>query len=163
MSLLTARGVTVSYGDLLILHNVDLGVAAGDRIAVVGPNGVGKSTLLAVLAGESRPDAGTVTAAGTIGYLPQERDRQAKHTAMGYLARRTGVAGADQAMLAASDRLAAGDPGADQDYAAAPVRSGGCRRASALARTSRCSCIRAPTCWCSTSRRTVRDGVVTQE
>jgi len=119
VSLLTARGVGVSYGDLHVLHNVDLGVAADDRIAVVGPNGVGKSTLLRVLSGELRPDAGTVTAVGTIGYLPQERDRQPSETAMGYLARRTGVAAADQAMLAASDRLAAGEPGADQDYAAA--------------------------------------------
>ena len=51
MSLLTARGLTVSYGALLVLHQVDLAVEAGDRIAVVGPNGVGKSTLLLVLAG----------------------------------------------------------------------------------------------------------------
>ena len=119
MSLLTARGVTVAYGDLLVLHNADLIVAAGDRIAVVGPNGVGKSTLLRVLAGELRPDAGTVTAAGTVGYLPQERDRRSDETVMGYIARRTGVAAADRAMLAASDRLAGGEPGADLDYAAA--------------------------------------------
>ena len=119
MSLLTARGVTVAYGDLLVLHNADLIVAAGARIAVVGPNGVGKSTLLRVLAGELRPDAGTVTAAGTVGYLPQERDRRSDETVMGYIARRTGVAAADRAMLAASDGLAGGEPGADLDYAAA--------------------------------------------
>jgi ATPase subunit of ABC transporter with duplicated ATPase domains len=119
VSLLTARGVTVAYGDLEVLRNADLAVAAGDRIAVVGPNGVGKSTLLRVLAGELRPDAGTVAAAGTVGYLPQERDRRSDETAMGYLARRTGVEAADQAMLAASDRLAGGEPGADLDYAAA--------------------------------------------
>ena len=117
--MLTARGVTVAYGDLLVLHSADLNVAAGDRIAVVGPNGVGKSTLLRVLAGELPPDAGTVTAAGTVGYLPQERDRRPSETAMGYIARRTGVAAADWAMLAASDRLAAGEPGAELDYAAA--------------------------------------------
>ncbi len=107
MSLLTARGVSVSYGALTVLHEVDLVVAAGDRIAVVGPNGVGKSTLLQVLAGLVHPDAGTVTAVGTVGYLPQERDLRAGETAMQDLARRTGVAGAEQAMLAASDRLAA--------------------------------------------------------
>jgi ATPase subunit of ABC transporter with duplicated ATPase domains len=111
--------VTVAYGDLLVLHNADLTIAAGDRIAVVGPNGVGKSTLLRVLAGELRPDAGTITAAGTVGYLPQERDRRPDETVMGYIARRTGVAAADRAMLAASDRLAGGEPGADLDYAAA--------------------------------------------
>jgi len=98
MSLLTARGVTVSYGALAVLHNASLAVAAGDRIAVVGPNGVGKSTLLKVLAGLVQPDGGMVSAAGTVGYLPQERDRRDGETAMGYLARRTGVAAAESAM-----------------------------------------------------------------
>lgn len=107
MSLLTARAVSVSFGALTVLHDASLAVAAGDRIAVVGPNGVGKSTLLKVLAGLVQPDAGTVSAAGTIGYLPQERDRREGETAMGYLARRTGVAAAEEAMLAASQRLAA--------------------------------------------------------
>src|SRR5260370_30183875 len=119
MGLLTAKGVGVAYGALVVLHNVDLAVAAGDKIAVVGPNGVGKSTLLRVLAGELRPDAGTVTAAGTTGYLPQERDRQGEETAMEYLARRTGVAAAERAMLVASDGLVAGRKGADADYATA--------------------------------------------
>ena len=107
MSLLTARSVSVSFGALTVLHDASLAVAAGDRIAVVGPNGVGKSTLLKVLAGLVQPDAGTVSAAGTVGYLPQERDRRDGETAMGYLARRTGVAAAEAAMLEASQRLAA--------------------------------------------------------
>ena len=111
MSLLTARGVSVSYGALAVLHNASLAVAAGDRIAVVGPNGVGKSTLLKVLAGLVQPDEGVVSAAGTVGYLPQERDRRDGETAMGYLARRTGVAAAESAMLAASQRLAAASGG----------------------------------------------------
>src|SRR5215472_789334 len=119
MSLLTARGVGVSYGALLVLHDATLSVAAGDRIAVVGPNGVGKSTLLRVLAGELSPDEGTVTAAGNVGYLPQERDRQGEETAMAYLARRTGVAAAEQAMLKASDALAGGQNNADRHYAQA--------------------------------------------
>src|SRR5262250_1925783 len=106
MSLLTARGICVSFGALSGLHDANLTVAAGDRIAVVGPNGVGKSTLLRVLAGLVQPDAGTVRAAGTVGYLPQERDRRGNESAMAYLARRTGVAAAEAAMLAASDRLA---------------------------------------------------------
>ncbi len=119
MSLLTARGVTVSYGALLVLHDATLSVAAGDRTAVVGPNGVGKSTLLRVLAGEITPDVGTVTAAGNVGYLPQERDRQGDETALAYLARRTGVASAEARMLEASDALAAGHKNSDQEYAQA--------------------------------------------
>ena len=119
MSLLTARGVSVSYGALLVLHDATFSVAAGDRTAVVGPNGVGKSTLLRVLAGELTPDEGTITAAGNVGYLPQERDRRGDETAIGYLARRTGVAAAEQAMLEASAALASGTAQADLDYATA--------------------------------------------
>jgi ATPase subunit of ABC transporter with duplicated ATPase domains len=126
VSLLTARGVTVSFGSLTVLHQADLAVAAGDRIAVVGPNGVGKSTLLRVLAGLVQPDAGTVSAAGTVGYLPQERDRRTGETALEYLGRRTGVAAAERAMIAASDRLAeaggkaaASEARAGREYAAA--------------------------------------------
>ena len=119
VSLLSARGVGVAFGAMVVLHDAEVTVAAGDRIAVVGPNGVGKSTLLGVLAGELKPDAGIVSSSGTVGYLPQEHDRRAGETALAYLARRTGVAAAEQAMLAASDGLAAGRPGADTGYATA--------------------------------------------
>jgi ATPase subunit of ABC transporter with duplicated ATPase domains len=117
--LLAARKVSVSYGALTVLRDVDLTVTAGDRLAVVGPNGVGKSTLLRVLAGELSPDAGKVAAGGTVGYLPQERDRRDDETALGYLARRTGVESAEATMLAAGDALAAGRKGAEDEYAAA--------------------------------------------
>jgi ATPase subunit of ABC transporter with duplicated ATPase domains len=119
MSLLTARGVSLSYGALAVLQDVDLMIGAGDRIAVVGPNGVGKSTLLRALAGLIQPDSGVVTAAGTVGYLPQERDRRDDETAMQYIARRTGVAAAEQAMHGSSERLAAGASGAGPAYTAA--------------------------------------------
>jgi ATPase subunit of ABC transporter with duplicated ATPase domains len=119
VSVLSARGVSVAYGALVVLHDVDLVVNAGDRIAVVGPNGVGKSTLLRVLAAELPPDSGVVSAAGTVGYLPQERDGRDEESALAYLARRTGVAAAEQAMLAAGDALAVGQAGAEQDYTAA--------------------------------------------
>src|SRR5260221_5733087 len=106
MSLVTAAGFGVSEGPLAVLQDASLQIAAGDRIAVVGPNGVGKSTLLRVLAGLVQPDAGTVSAAGTVGYLPQERDCRRGETAMEYVARRTGVAATEAAMLAAPDPLA---------------------------------------------------------
>ena len=73
---LRARGVTVSRGPLLVLDAVDLTVAAGDTIGLVGPNGVGKSTLLLVLAGRLQQDRGRVELTpptATVGYLAQER------------------------------------------------------------------------------------------
>ena len=57
---LFARGVTVVRGARTILDRVDVSVVPGRRTGLVGPNGVGKSTLLGVFAGEVAPDAGTV-------------------------------------------------------------------------------------------------------
>jgi ATP-binding cassette subfamily F protein 3 len=52
------EGVGKSYGERLVLRGVDLTIQRGDRLAVVGPNGVGKSTLLRILAGREPADAG---------------------------------------------------------------------------------------------------------
>ncbi len=56
-----AKGITKAYGDKVILKPFDLTVTRGDRIALVGPNGVGKTTLLNMLIGREAPDSGTVT------------------------------------------------------------------------------------------------------
>ena len=56
-----ARDITKSYGDTLILRPFSLRVMRGERVAFVGPNGVGKTTLLKMLMGEVPPDSGTVT------------------------------------------------------------------------------------------------------
>ncbi len=53
-------GVTKSFGDNRVLDGVDLSVARGDRLAIVGPNGIGKSTLLKVMTGRLEADAGAV-------------------------------------------------------------------------------------------------------
>jgi ATP-binding cassette subfamily F protein 3 len=59
--LLAARGLVKSFGGRRILDGLDLDVADGARIGVLGPNGGGKSTLLRLLAGSDHPDGGTVT------------------------------------------------------------------------------------------------------
>jgi ATP-binding cassette subfamily F protein uup len=56
-----ARGLCKSFGDKPIVKNFDLRVMRGDRVAFVGPNGVGKTTLLKMLVGEVAPDAGALT------------------------------------------------------------------------------------------------------
>jgi ATPase subunit of ABC transporter with duplicated ATPase domains len=99
---------------LLVLSDVSLTVAPGSRIGVVGPNGVGKSTLLATLAGDLAPDSGTVTRAprsASVGLLPQEPDGRPGETLMDFLARRTGVADAQRRLDAATEALTAGDDG----------------------------------------------------
>jgi ABC-type Mn2+/Zn2+ transport system ATPase subunit len=66
----------VGYGGPLVLENVTFELTAGERIAVLGPNGGGKSTLFRTLLGELRPERGRISAGGRFGYLPQtERSR----------------------------------------------------------------------------------------
>lgn len=56
-----AKGLEKRFDDKVIVKGFDLRVLRGDRVAFVGPNGVGKTTLLKMLVGEVAPDAGTVT------------------------------------------------------------------------------------------------------
>ena len=58
--LLQATGLCRSFGDRVVLNGVDLTLAEGETIAVIGPNGIGKTTLLRILAGLLRPSAGEV-------------------------------------------------------------------------------------------------------
>lgn len=62
--MLEALGITVRRGSRTVLDGVDLRLRPGEVVAVCGPNGAGKSTLLSVLAGDLKPDAGTVTFGG---------------------------------------------------------------------------------------------------
>jgi iron complex transport system ATP-binding protein len=61
---LEARGVTVAYGPVRVLDDVDVQVRSGQVLALVGPNGAGKSTLLGVLAGDHAPQRGEVLVDG---------------------------------------------------------------------------------------------------
>ena len=73
---LHAHDISKSFGARAVLDHVSLVVAPGDRVGVIGPNGIGKSTLLRLLAGLDRPDAGRVVAAGC-GRLPPAGGRAA--------------------------------------------------------------------------------------
>jgi ATPase subunit of ABC transporter with duplicated ATPase domains len=119
---LRARGVTVVRGAATVLDGVDLVVPAGERIGVVGPNGVGKTTLLRALAGDVALEAGRVVRTpptATVGYLPQEPSRSPAETIRAYLARRTGVTAAATDLDAATTDLAADRDGAGERYAVA--------------------------------------------
>ncbi|MFJ6112970.1 ABC-F family ATP-binding cassette domain-containing protein [Agrococcus sediminis] len=108
---LVAQGLAGGHGHRTLFDSLDLTVAPGDVVGVVGANGAGKSTLLRILGGEAEPQAGTVQLAPAdafVGWLPQEHDRVEGETVVGYIARRTGCAQATAAMDAAA--LALGDP-----------------------------------------------------
>jgi ATPase subunit of ABC transporter with duplicated ATPase domains len=119
--MLTAKGISLDRGGQPILAEVSLSVGPGHRLGVVGPNGIGKSTLLRVLAGLEEPDRGEVErspASLTVGYLAQELDAEAGEPLVGYLARRTGVAGAG-AELDRLTALLAEDASAVDEYSVA--------------------------------------------
>jgi ATPase subunit of ABC transporter with duplicated ATPase domains len=119
MSRLTATRVSVSFGSLVVLDEVSVSIGAGDRIGIIAPNGVGKSTLLRVLAGELEPDGGTVLrapATTTVLRLAQEPDVRPGESLAAHLGRRTEVAGAQADLDAATDALARGVASADDAY-----------------------------------------------
>ncbi|MCS5524494.1 ATP-binding cassette domain-containing protein [Curtobacterium flaccumfaciens pv. oortii] len=121
---LVAKGLSGGYAARTLFDSLDLTVAPGDVIGVVGVNGAGKSTLLRLLAGVDEPLAGTVSLAPTdafVGWLPQEHERIVGETVAAYLGRRTGCTEATATMDAAAAALGdpdAGDAAADR-YSAA--------------------------------------------
>ena len=70
---LTLKDLKKSFGDRVLFDHVDLEVVGGERIALLGDNGTGKSTLLKLILGEEAPDSGKIRIGPTvkIGYLPQ--------------------------------------------------------------------------------------------
>ena len=72
--MLRAEGISHAYGVNQVLADVSLALNPGDRAGLIGPNGVGKTTLLRVLAGQERPDSGRVSLSpsAVVGFLPQE-------------------------------------------------------------------------------------------
>lgn len=116
---LVARGLAAGHGARVLFSGLDLVVAPGDVVGLVGVNGAGKSTLLRTLAGEVPAESGTVVVSpstASLGYLPQEHERRPGETVLAALGRRTGVTAAAAAMDAATEALTAGLEGADDGY-----------------------------------------------
>ncbi|WP_207620904.1 ABC-F family ATP-binding cassette domain-containing protein [Streptosporangium minutum] len=115
-----ATGVTVTRGSRRVLNDVSITVSARSRVAVVGENGRGKTTLLHALAGLITPDEGAVHRTGTIGLARQElsaRDGEtvATLTSEALAASLAALGALEEATLAMTE----GDPTADDRYAAA--------------------------------------------
>jgi ATP-binding cassette ChvD family protein len=71
-----ARGLRKSYGDLLLMDDVNFTLPRGGIVGVIGPNGAGKTTLFRMITGQEQPDAGTLRLGETVkvGYVDQSRD-----------------------------------------------------------------------------------------
>ena len=120
---LVAKNLAGGYAHRTLFEGLDVTVAPGDVVGVVGANGAGKSTLLRILAGDLEPLEGTVSVSPSdafVGWLPQEHERIPGETVAAYIARRTGCTPAAQTMEAAAEALAdSGDAGPADAYAAA--------------------------------------------
>ncbi len=120
MSQLVCAGVSFSHGPMRVLDGIDLTVADGDRLGIVGPNGIGKSTLLGLLAGELAPERGIVRrvpASISVGLATQRVEGLEGESLDSFLARRTGVAALDAELESAASALATDRPGAADRYA----------------------------------------------
>ena len=140
-----AEGLEMAFGGRPILRNLSLTVQRGDRIAIVGPNGVGKTTLIKILLGEVQPDAGTVKHGTNLAVAVFDQARAALDPDMSLWDSLTGdpemrVSGkADQVMVRGQPRHVIGylkDFLFDEAQARAPVRalSGGEKARLLLAR-----------------------------
>ncbi|MCM2422537.1 ABC-F family ATP-binding cassette domain-containing protein [Streptomyces sp. RKAG293] len=116
---LVAKDLAAGHGDRVLFSGLELVVAPGDVIGLVGANGAGKSTLLRLLAGLDTPEQGVLRLSppsAAVGHLPQEPERRPGETVRDFLARRTGVAAAQSALDAATQALVDEAPGADDAY-----------------------------------------------
>ncbi len=125
LATLVARHLHHERGGYTVLDDVSFTIGPATCLGVVGPNGVGKSTLLQILAGLSVPTAGEVRVdppTATVGYLSQEHAPAGDETVEAALTRRTGVAGAEAELAAAASGLASGGSEAEERYALALER-----------------------------------------
>jgi ATPase subunit of ABC transporter with duplicated ATPase domains len=125
LATLVARNLTIERGGRLVLDRVSVTVGPRSRLGVVGPNGVGKSTLLAALGGWLTPTSGQLSLdppTATVGYLAQEQEHHPGETLADWLYRRTGLAAAESELSESAGRLGRGDDGANDRYAGALAR-----------------------------------------
>ena len=91
--MIKAQKIQKSYGSLLVLSDVSFSLGRGQKAALVGRNGTGKTTLLKIVAGLEEPDAGKIVIARDvcIGYLPQDTNFLGNESIMDYLRQVSGI------------------------------------------------------------------------
>ena len=122
---LRALDVTFAYGDRTVLDGVDLDVPPGHRVGLVGENGVGKSTLLRLLAGQDEPDRGSVVRPDDLGFLHQETPYPLTATVEQVVADALAEVRAVEADLASAAAALAALPSVDDDGSDGGARTDG--------------------------------------
>ena len=105
--MLEAKNISKSYHSRDIISNISLKLHKGQKIALIGPNGVGKSTLLKILAGIEEPDTGSIEVQSNmrIVYLPQELKLDSNQTVSEYIKKATGIEELEQRMKQLEESL----------------------------------------------------------
>ncbi|MER3388433.1 MAG: ABC-F family ATP-binding cassette domain-containing protein [Microcella sp.] len=116
---LRAHGVARTYAAHRILDGVYLVAPPGARLGLIGENGAGKSTLLRIIAGVDEPDAGRVERPASIGYLPQQVDRDPSEPISVILEDAVAPLRAIERALESAARDLGSRPAAEDEYAAA--------------------------------------------
>jgi len=118
MSLVVAESVSLAFGRKDLITGLDLRIAAGDRVGLIGPNGSGKSSLMKLIAGDMKPDGGTIRTRKHLrcGYLPQDLDVAGGRTLLAsVLASVPGRAELDAECLRAEADFAAAEGSGDEE------------------------------------------------
>ena len=111
--LIQISNLSLSFGEKIILKNLTWQINEQDRIALAGDNGVGKTTLLRMIAGLAVPDDGKITFARRvrIGYLPQDLIELGEGAVMDFLRSRAGLLGLQEKLESASRRISESEKG----------------------------------------------------
>ncbi len=129
---MAARGLGRRYRGVVALEGVDVDLWAGESVALIGPNGAGKTTLLTILAGVTRPTAGSVSwaegVAPRVGWVPQRPALYARLTPRENLRLFAGLEGAPDADATAEQLIARADLGAFADRPASTLSTGTVQR-----------------------------------
>ncbi len=105
--MLEAKHIQKSYGSMTVLADVSFSLTRGQKVALVGDNGVGKTTLLKIIAGLEEADSGEVniSSSAQIGYLPQDTSLVEKEPIREYLRRVVGIDRLEQRLNELSENL----------------------------------------------------------
>ncbi|MGB2247250.1 MAG: ABC-F family ATPase [Alcanivorax sediminis] len=103
----TLEGLSKGYDDLSLFQNLNMQIEAGERVAIIGPNGIGKTTLLRCLAGDLAADSGTVkwAEAAELGYFAQDHSHDFKEDMILFDWMAQWTADGEQAVRAALGRM----------------------------------------------------------
>ncbi len=150
--MLELAGIGKSYGEKRVLTDLSLLVRRGERVAIIGPNGLGKSTLLRIIVERLEADAGSVKWGHEVrvGYFPQDHREVLDDPETTPLAALEALCPGESPTFVRAQlgRVLFSGPDVDKQVA---LLSGG---EAARLIFGVCSPYRSPTCWCSTSRPT---------